>query len=138
MTYHADEGTSGYLPPLTGALELRATFVFPRPKSHFGTGRNAGKLKPSAPALVTTRPDLDKLVRAIGDALTGVVFSDDAHLAVVHAEKHYGSPCAHLVVSDLAALSRRESWAHVDLTLQIPRGAIVAPRILRRAKGSPT
>ena len=88
----------GELEPLVGPLELRAIFVFPRPKAHFGTGRNAGRLKPSAPSIVSTKPDLDKLVRAVGDALTGIVYRDDSQLAIVHAEKHYGTPCAHLVV----------------------------------------
>jgi Holliday junction resolvase RusA-like endonuclease len=88
-------------PMLAGPLELRATFVFRRPAAHYGTGRNAGKVKLSAPALVSTRPDLDKLVRAIGDALTGIIYRDDAQLAVVRAEKHYGIPCAHLVVVEL-------------------------------------
>src|SRR5580765_226715 len=34
--------------PATGPLALRATFVFARPATHSGTGRNAGLLKPSA------------------------------------------------------------------------------------------
>src|SRR5262245_27972633 len=76
-------------PILVGPLELRATFVCARPKSHYRTGRHAGELKPSAPAYSATRPDLDKLLRSIGDALTGIAFRDDAQLVVVHAEKHY-------------------------------------------------
>jgi Holliday junction resolvase RusA-like endonuclease len=88
---------------LTGPLELRVTFVFRRPAGHFGTGRNAGRLKPSAPLYVRTRPDVDKLLRAIGDAITGTVCRDDAQLVIVHAEKHYGeSACAHIVVEELA------------------------------------
>ena len=50
-------------------IVLDLLFRFPRPRSHFGTGRNAGQLKPSAPFYVRTRPDLDKLARAVGDAL---------------------------------------------------------------------
>jgi Holliday junction resolvase RusA-like endonuclease len=87
----------------TGPVELRIVFVFPRPQGHFGTGRNAGRLKPSAPLYVRTRPDVDKLLRAIGDALTGVVFRDDAQAVIVRAEKHYGEPpCAHVIVEELA------------------------------------
>lgn len=86
----------------SGPLRLRAVFVFPRPQAHFGTGRNAGRLKPSAPVYCRTRPDVDKLLRAVGDALTGVVFRDDAQLVIVGAEKHYGEPaCAHIVVDEL-------------------------------------
>src|SRR5262245_16827506 len=102
MTFRGDDGTSGYLPPLTGPLELRATFVFARPKSHYRTGRHAGELKASAPAFCATRPDLDKLLRAIGDALTGIVWRDDAQVAaIVRAEKHYGAPCARIAVEEL-------------------------------------
>ncbi len=88
--------------PMLGPLELYATFVLPRPRSHYGSGRNAGKLKPSAPLYVPTRPDADKLVRAVGDAITGVICRDDSQLVVVHAEKHYGEPPhAHVVVTEL-------------------------------------
>lgn len=87
---------------LAGPLRLRAVFVFARPKGHFGTGRNEGRLKPSAPLFVRTRPDVDKLLRAVGDAITGFVCRDDAQFVEVRAEKHYGvSPCAHVVVEEL-------------------------------------
>jgi Holliday junction resolvase RusA-like endonuclease len=89
-------------PPLTRPLRLNTIFVFPRPKHHYSSGRNAEQLKPSAPAYQTTRPDLDKLTRAIGDALTGIVYRDDAQLAIIQAEKHYGTPaCTHLTVEEL-------------------------------------
>jgi Holliday junction resolvase RusA-like endonuclease len=95
---------------LAGTLRLKVVFVFPRPKGHFGTGRNADRLKPSAPLYVPTRPDVDKLLRAIGDAITGVVCRDDAQIAIVHAEKHYGDPaCAHVVVDELALEDDRAS-----------------------------
>jgi crossover junction endodeoxyribonuclease RusA len=90
-------------PQLAGPLELRALFVFARPSSHFGTGRNHERLKPSAPIYRWTKPDLDKLLRAIGDALTGIVYRDDARITIVRAEKHYGDgpAFAHIVVTEL-------------------------------------
>jgi crossover junction endodeoxyribonuclease RusA len=93
-------------PPLAGPLELHAVFVFARPATHWGTGRNAGTLKASAPAYCWTRPDLDKLLRAIGDAMTGIVYRDDARVVIVRAEKHYGDgpAYAHIVVSALDEL----------------------------------
>jgi Holliday junction resolvase RusA-like endonuclease len=80
---------SGY-PPWVGPVTLRAVFIFPRPKTHFGTGRNAERVKESAPGWKTTAPDLDKLVRALGDALTGVVFRDDAQIVDIAVTKIYG------------------------------------------------
>jgi crossover junction endodeoxyribonuclease RusA len=86
----------------TGPLRLTATFVFRRPAGHYGTGRNSGRLKPSSPVYVRTRPDVDKLLRAIGDAITGPVCRDDSQLVIAHAEKHYGEQaCAHIVVEEL-------------------------------------
>jgi crossover junction endodeoxyribonuclease RusA len=65
---------------LDGPLSLRVLFLRPRPRRHYGTGRNAGTLKPSAPPFPTTKPDNSKLVRAIEDALTGVLWTDDARV----------------------------------------------------------
>ena len=87
----------------TGPLRLTVTFVFLRPAGHWGTGRNSGRLKPSAPLYVRTRPDVDKLLRAVGDSLVGHVCRDDAQIVISHAEKHYGEPaCAHIVVDEVA------------------------------------
>jgi len=36
------------------------------------------------------RPDLDKLVRAVLDALTGVAYQDDSQVVRLNAEKQYG------------------------------------------------
>lgn len=74
----------------TQAVQLRVRFTFPRPKSHYGSGRNADVLRPSAPEYVAKAPDLDKLVRALGDSLSGIVVRDDAQFAHVNAWKEYG------------------------------------------------
>jgi len=55
-------------------------FYFERPKSHFGTGRNAGILKKKAPEYHTQKPDKDKLGRAVHDALTGIAYHDDSQV----------------------------------------------------------
>lgn len=86
---------------LLGPLALEVVFYFPRPKSHYRTGRLAGVLKDSAPDFHTAKPDADKLLRAIGDALTGLVVRDDSHFAVVRAEKTYGEPRALILVREL-------------------------------------
>ncbi|MGA5202718.1 RusA family crossover junction endodeoxyribonuclease [Streptomyces variegatus] len=66
---------------LTGPVALSLTFTMPRPRSHFGTGRNAEVVRPSAPARPDVTPDLDKLVRATCDALkTARVYRDDAQV----------------------------------------------------------
>jgi len=89
--------------PIVGPVELEVIFVFARPKSHYRTGRHAGELKPSAPHYCPRRPDVDKLARALGDALSGIVVVDDAQVVKLRAEKHYGSPGAEVVVRELVA-----------------------------------
>jgi Holliday junction resolvase RusA-like endonuclease len=65
-------------PKIYGPVVVDATFKYARPRNHFGTGRNATTVKPSAPIWKATAPDLDKLQRALGDALTqaGVIADD--------------------------------------------------------------
>jgi crossover junction endodeoxyribonuclease RusA len=66
------------------------TFALPRPKSHFGTGRNADRLRPNAPVLHGTKPDLDKLLRSTLDALKAAgAYADDQRVARVDALKGY-------------------------------------------------
>ena len=47
------------------------------------------ELKATAPA-APRRPDLDKLVRSAGDAMTGIVYVDDGQIAILSACKEYG------------------------------------------------
>lgn len=92
--------------PLTGPIALTVTFVMPRPKFHFGSGRNAQVLKPNAPAWVDKKPDVDKLVRALGDACTEAgVWRDDAQVAALAVRHLYADPGrptgAHVAVEPL-------------------------------------
>lgn len=75
-----------------GALAVTFTFVRPRPRGHFGTGRNAGVVKASSPAFPVTRPDVLKLSRAAEDALTGIVWRDDSQIVDERLLKVWGAP----------------------------------------------
>ena len=77
---------------IDGPLLLVAEFVLARPQGHFGTGRNRKRVRPSAPLHPAVRPDTTKLLRAVEDALTGVVWRDDAQIVTQHATKRYGAP----------------------------------------------
>lgn len=72
-----------------GPVELNVDIYLSRPKGHCGTGRNSGTLKPSAPVSHLTMPDLDKLVRAIQDSLTNVIWKDDSQITSINAAKYY-------------------------------------------------
>lgn len=78
--------------PLAGPLELTIDFYFPRPKGHFGTGKNENVLKASAPIFHTVKPDATKCTRSTEDALTGIAWSDDTQVAVQTVSKRYVVP----------------------------------------------
>jgi len=84
--------------PLIGPLSLSVTFVMPRPRYHYGTGRNARVLKPDAPKWHTTAPDTTKLLRSTEDALKGLVWVDDCLVAIQNASKLYGDEAGALVI----------------------------------------
>ncbi len=67
---------------ITEPVAIGMYFRFRRKQYHFGTGRNAGRLKKSAPDHHGRKPDLDKLARCVLDALTGVVYHDDSLFAL--------------------------------------------------------
>jgi len=84
------EASQLFSEPLEGPVVLDLLFSLKRPKGHYGTGRNAGVLKPRCVDLrPVTRPDVDKLCRAVGDALTGVAYRDDSQVVDLIARKVY-------------------------------------------------
>jgi Holliday junction resolvase RusA-like endonuclease len=68
-------------------LSLSIIFLMPRPKCHYGSGKNADKLKESAPPFPAKKPDITKLIRSTEDALTGVLWKDDAQIVSQAASK---------------------------------------------------
>jgi len=73
----------------SGPVCVECVFMFSRPKSHFGTGRNAGVQKDSAPALHSQSPDLDKLVRCLLDAMSSIVYVDDRQVWQMEAQRQW-------------------------------------------------
>jgi Holliday junction resolvase RusA-like endonuclease len=109
ITLVAVAAMAGQGGPYTGAVEVALTFHLPRPRSHYGTGRNATRLKASAPEHVTTRPDVDRLARAVLDAISigpGPILADDSQVAVLYAAKRWTdgaeAPGVSVFVADLA------------------------------------
>ena len=70
---------------LDGSLHVEFTFYVTRPKNHFGKHG----LKASAPRRPATRPDALKLARAAEDALTGIIWKDDAQITTEVLRKRY-------------------------------------------------
>ena len=63
---------------ITDPVEITLHFLMPRPKSVNRIWH-------------TVKPDIDKLVRASLDPLTGVVFKDDAQVVAISAAKDYSN-----------------------------------------------
>lgn len=72
-----------------GPVHVDMMFSLPRPKAEPKTRRT----------WPDRRPDLDKLVRAVLDALTGVAFHDDGQVVSMLATKDWGRPGVEIVVS---------------------------------------
>lgn len=64
-----------------GPLRLTASFYFAPPKK-----------MPKDRHGMTTKPDIDKLIRGIADALTGILYLDDSQIVETRALKLYGLP----------------------------------------------
>lgn len=75
--------------PTKNPVYLLLNFYMPRPKNHYGTGKNSSILKDTAPVLHTKKPDLTKLIRACEDALTGILWNDDSQIYCQEAYKIY-------------------------------------------------
>ncbi len=103
VAMHAMNGRS----LIEGPVQLDIVFMFRRPKSHYGTGRNASLLKDSAPKDHVHTPDLDKLVRNVGDGLTGTVLRDDSQVCVLIANRRWTETveCAVVRITELTSTS---------------------------------
>jgi crossover junction endodeoxyribonuclease RusA len=78
--------------PLAGAITCWIAFYMSRPKGHYRTGRNAGRLRDGAPVHPAGKPDIDKLARAVLDGLTdGGAWKDDGQVVTLTAIKVYAT-----------------------------------------------
>lgn len=76
--------------PLEMPLRVDLTFYFPRPKSHFRTGKNASELRDDAAAWHCKKPDRDNSDKAVLDALTLLRFwRDDSQVCDGRIQKLY-------------------------------------------------
>lgn len=107
-----EQKPEGFEPwPKGRPLWLDSQFFFPRPASHYGTGKNAGKLKANAPRFHTAgnnRGDFDNLAKLLADALKGFAWHDDGQVAMANQAKlyvhwHQPEPCAKVCIRPLPA-----------------------------------
>ena len=82
----------GLRPPIAGPVSVDVTFFLKCPKSIKGRKQKGYE----GPLL-----DLDKLLRAFLDALTGIVYIDDKQVVMVQARKEWGTPGASVSIVEL-------------------------------------
>jgi Holliday junction resolvase RusA-like endonuclease len=95
--------------PLIGPLAVICNIYIKRPKNHFGTGKNAKTLKLTAPLFPIVKPDATKLWRSTEDALTGIIWGDDAQVVHQFITKRYcdddfSIPGAHLTIKEVTTI----------------------------------
>ncbi len=71
-----------------GAFDVKLTFFFRRPKSHYGKG---GHVKASAPVCHVSKPDADNLAKLVLDRITrsGRIWRDDSQVAKLRVDKFW-------------------------------------------------
>jgi crossover junction endodeoxyribonuclease RusA len=69
--------------PFDGPIHIDLEFVMPRPK-------NTPKTRSTPPA--TKRPDIDKLARAVLDAITAICYHDDSQVTHLNNTKRIAEP----------------------------------------------
>lgn len=119
-----------------GALELWMVFLRRRPDAHY-TSRGALSAEGMRHGVPTTKPDWDKLARAIGDAVTeatkkglaGALAQDDSQIAAAQVAKAWtdGRPG---VVIRARQITREPAWVQEELVaagLSVPvtQGALL-------------
>lgn len=70
---------------IRGPVSMSCVFLFNRPKGHWGKHG----LKPSAPRWHCVKPDGSKLLRSTEDALSKLVYEDDARIVTSTFHKRY-------------------------------------------------
>jgi Holliday junction resolvase RusA-like endonuclease len=71
-----------------GAFDVKLTFFFRRPKSHYGKG---GHVKASAPICHVSKPDADNLAKLVLDRITRGerIWRDDSQVAKLSVHKFW-------------------------------------------------
>ncbi len=98
-SWQEDQGAHGQV-LLDESVYVEITFWMPRPKS-----------APKWKVWASGRPDIDKLARAVLDAITGTILLNDSRVVRLVCEKPYtlDAPRAEIVVTPLGEIERAGS-----------------------------
>jgi Holliday junction resolvase RusA-like endonuclease len=112
-----------YRPPLTSkAVTISLVFWMARPKAHYRHGKLGHPIKDKYfHATPTVRPDLDKLVRSVLDAMTGLIYQDDSQVIKITTEKRYITEVAGFIEPSDEGITCDVAW----LGISDPLGQLV-------------
>jgi Holliday junction resolvase RusA-like endonuclease len=84
-------------------LYMSAQLVFPYRRQDYRTGKHEDELKPNAPKWVTTKKDIDNILKPLKDGMSDVIYFDDSQVCRYdHIEKVYGfTPCTEVTIGVL-------------------------------------
>lgn len=79
---------------------LTVRFFLPRPKSHLNT---KGECKKSAPTSHCQKPDIDNMMKAVMDAMKGIVWHDDSQVFMISTVKLWtrSAPYTDIIVESI-------------------------------------
>jgi Holliday junction resolvase RusA-like endonuclease len=89
-----------------GLIEIRIRFYTQRPRSHFGSGKNANNLKASAPSFPDTSKDIDNYCKFTLDCLNHCgIWVDDAKIIGIDARHRFADiygpgPSTEITITD--------------------------------------
>lgn len=98
--------------PIDSAVAISILVYVKRPSSHYGSGKNAGALKATAPVIPPSGKDNDKICRAILDAgqIAGW-YTNDARVSDLQIKRRYDEGIERVIVS---------GWSLHSLTQEPP------------------
>lgn len=83
MAQQAMQGQDMHLGPVQASIQI----TLPIPSSWSGKRQSEAAAERIAP---TKKPDMDNVVKALFDAMNGIVFKDDSQVVDAHIRKRYG------------------------------------------------
>ena len=75
--------------PLLGPLQVDLYLYYAYLKGHYGTGRNKGIVKTSAPLWKITKPDKHNAEKIVFDSLNGIIWNDDSQICAGETIQQY-------------------------------------------------
>lgn len=97
-------------PPWAGPVTVQV-WAYSCPPKSWAKWKQEAALAGALP--VTSRPDLDNVVKAALDAINGVVFRDDAQVYQVDARKAYGEKPRVFIRVEFIHETTRELWTRI-------------------------